>query len=75
MEESNLDRVIMACVTAVVGVALLVTMVIPTSVNLISTNLNTEDLQQWNTLLYVVITMTVIGVVVGVIRFFTNSKR
>ena len=73
--ESNMDRVIMAVVTAIVGIALVTTALIPVSVDMITSNLNTSDLQQWNPLLYAVITITVVGILVGVIRFFTNSKR
>ena len=73
--ESNLDKVIMAVITAIVGIALVTTALIPVSVDMITTNLLTDDLQQWNPLLYAVITITVVGILVGVIRFFTNSKR
>ena len=73
--ESNMDRVIGACITAVVAIALITTLVIPTSIDMITTNLVTSDLQKWNTLLYAVITMACVGTVVGVIRYFTNSKR
>ena len=73
--ESNMDKVIMAVVTAIVGIALVTTALIPVSVDMITSNLNTSDLQQWNPLLYAVITITVVGILVGVIRFFTNSKR
>ena len=73
--ESRLDLVIGAIITAIVGVALLTTALIPISVDMISTNLNTSDLQKWNTLLYAVVTMTVVGVMVGVIKWFTNSRR
>lgn len=73
--ESNMDKVIMAVVTAIVGIALVTTALIPVSVDMITTNLNTESLQQWNPLLYAVITITVVGILVGVIRFFTNSRR
>lgn len=70
-----MDKVIMAVVTAIVGIALVTTALIPVSVDMITSNLNTSDLQQWNPLLYAVITITVVGILVGVIRFFTNSKR
>ena len=73
--ESNMDKVIMAVVTAIVGIALVTTALIPVSVDMITSNLNTESLQQWNPLLYAVITITVVGILVGVIRFFTNSRR
>lgn len=73
--ESRLDLVIGAIITAIVGVALLTTALIPISVDMITNNLNTTALQKWNTLLYAVITMTVVGVMVGVIKWFTNSKR
>ena len=70
-----MDLVIGAIITAIVGVALLTTALIPISVDMITSNLNTTALQKWNTLLYAVITMTVVGVMVGVIKWFTNSKR
>lgn len=73
--ESRMDLVIGAIITAIVGVALLTTALIPISVDMITSNLNTTALQKWNTLLYAVITMTVVGVMVGVIKWFTNSKR
>lgn len=73
--ESRMDLVIGAIITAIVGVALLTTALIPISVDMITNNLNTTALQKWNTLLYAVITMTVVGVMVGVIKWFTNSKR
>ncbi len=73
--ESRMDLVIGAIITAIVGVALLTTALIPISVDMITNNLNTTSLQKWNTLLYAVITMTVVGVMVGVIKWFTNSKR
>lgn len=70
-----MDLVIGACITAVVAIALLTTLVIPTSIDLITANLTTTALQKWNTLLYAVITMVCVGSVVGVIRYFSNSKR
>lgn len=73
--ESRMDLVIGAIITAIVGVALLTTALIPISVDMITSNLNTTALQKWNTLLYAVITMTVVGVMVGVLKWFTNSKR
>lgn len=73
--ESRMDLVIGAIITAIVGVALLTTALIPISVDMITNNLNTTALQKWNTLLYAVITMTVVGVMVGVIKWFTNSRR
>ena len=72
--ESRMDLVIGAIITAIVGVALLTTALIPISVDMITSNLNTTALQKWNTLLYAVITMTVVGVMVGVIKWFTNSN-
>lgn len=73
--ESNMDKVIGAIITAIVGIALLTTALIPISVDMIAENLTTTATQKWNTLLYAVITMVCVGVMVGVIRFFTNSRR
>lgn len=69
----GLSKVIGACICAVVGVVMLATFVIPVCADQIA--LLTGDYAKWNTLLTVVITMTVVSLVIGVISYFTHASK
>ena len=72
----KMDAIIESCVATVVGIALVTTFVIPTCFGtggFISSL--TGDLAKYNTLLSAVVMMCIVGLIVGVIRYFTKSDR
>ena len=71
-----MDAIIESCVATVVGIALVCTFVIPTCLGSggFITSL-TGDLGRYNSLLSAVVMMCIIGVLIGVIRYFTKSDR
>ena len=69
----KLDDIIDSSVAAIVGVVLLCAAVIPISLDFIGDL--TGEAAQYAPLLSVVIVMVILGLVIGVIRFFQSSKR
>lgn len=69
----KVDNILESSIAAVIGIIMICALVIPVGVEQIS-SLGT-GLTQWNTLLYLVITMCVIGLIVGVIRYFTSNSN
>lgn len=69
----KLDDVIDSSLAAIIGIALLCAAVIPIGVDFIGGL--TGESTRYQGLLYLVITMCVLGLVIGVIRFYSNSKR
>ena len=70
----KLDDIINSSTAALVGIVLICALVIPVGIDQI--NSLTGDYAQWNGLLEVVIVMCIVGLIVGIIRFFSsNSKR
>lgn len=73
MAEDRLDDIIGASVAALVGIVLLCAMVIPTAVQFIGDL--SGDAAKYAPLLGVVVIMAIVGLIVGVIRFFQRSAR
>lgn len=69
----RLDDVIGSSVAAVVGIVMLCALVIPVGLDFIGQL--SGDEAEYAPLLGVVITMSVIGLIIGVIKFFQNSRR
>lgn len=69
----KLDAIIDSSVAAIVGIVLLCTAVIPIATDMIGDL--TGESAQYAPLLGVVILMVIIGLVIGVIRFYQNEKR
>lgn len=69
----RLDDIIDSSVAAIVGIVLLCAAVIPIGVQFIGDL--TGEAAQYAPLLGVVIIMVILGLVIGVIRFFQSNKR
>jgi len=71
----KVDNILDSSIAAVIGIIMLCALVIPIGVQQIGSLVGT-NMTQWNALLYLVITFCVIGLMIGVIRYFTgNSSR
>lgn len=72
----KVDNILDSSIAAVIGIIMLCAFVIPIGVQQIDSLVGT-NLTQWNALLYLVITFCVVGLIIGVVRFFTgnSSKR
>ena len=70
----KLSNIIDSSVAALVGIVLVASAVIPIAVSQI-TSLKSlqEDTTMYQTLLGVVIVMVILGLIIGVIRYFTKS--
>ncbi len=69
----KLDDIIDSSVAAIVGIVLLCAAVIPIAVDFIGDL--TGEAAQYAPLLGVVVIMCILGLVIGVIRFFQSNKR
>lgn len=69
----KVDNIIDSSIAAVLGIIMLCALVIPIGVQQIDSLVGT-NLTQWNPLLYLVITFCVVGLMIGVIRYFTGSS-
>ncbi len=69
----KLDSVIGSCIAALVGIVLLCAAVIPVSVDFIGDL--TGDAAEYAPLLSLVVIMCILGLVIGIIRFFQSSER
>lgn len=69
----KIDQIMESSIATVIGIIMICALVIPVGVQQISSLVGT-NMTQWNTLLYLVITMCVIGLIIGVIRYFTGSS-
>lgn len=70
----KIDNILEASVATLLGIVMVCAMVIPVGVQQISSLVGT-NMTQWNSLLYLVITMCVVGLMIGVIRYFTSSSK
>ena len=73
----KIDNILESSIAAMLGIVMICALVIPVGVDQIASLVGT-NMTQWNPLLYLVITMCVIGLMIGVIRYFTgnsSSKR
>lgn len=68
----KIDTIMESSIAAFIGIIMICALVIPVGVQQISKL--TGDNSQWNSLLYLVITMCVVGLIIGVIRYFTGSS-
>lgn len=70
----KLSNILDSSVAAIVGIVMVASAVIPIAVSQItSLKLLEEDTTMYQTLLGVVIIMVIVGLIIGVIRFFTKS--
>lgn len=69
----RLDDVIGSSVAAVVGIVMICALVIPVGLDYIGDL--TGEAAQYAPLLGVVIIMTIIGLIVGVVRYFQGNQR
>lgn len=69
----KVDNIMESSIAAVIGIIMLCALVIPVAVQQIGGL--TGNLAQWNTMLYLVVTMCVVGLIIGVIRYFTGSSK
>lgn len=69
----QLDNIIDSSVAALVGIVFLCAVVIPIGVQFI--NDLTGDAAQYKPLLGVVLIITILGLVIGIIRFYQSSRR
>lgn len=73
MAEDRLDAVIGASIAALVGIVLICAAIIPTATEFIG-NL-TGDSAKYAPLLGVVLIVTIIGLIIGILRFYSNAGR
>ena len=70
----KLSNILDSSVAAIVGIVMVASAVIPIAVSQISSlKLLEEDTTMYQTLLGVVVIMVIVGLIIGVIRFFTKS--
>lgn len=70
----KLSNILDSSVAAIVGIVMVASAVIPIAVSQItSLKLLEEDTTMYQTLLGVVVIMVIVGLIIGVIRFFTKS--
>lgn len=74
MAEDRLDAVIGASIAALVGIVLICAAVIPTATQFID-GLTGDNQTKYAPLLGVVLIMVIIGLIVGVIRFYSSARR
>lgn len=74
MAEDRLDAVIGASIAALVGIVLICAAVIPTATSFID-GLSETNNAKYGPLLGVVLIMVIIGLIVGVIRFYSSARR
>lgn len=68
----KIDNIMESSIAAFIGIVMLCALVIPVAVQQIGSL--TGDMMKWNSMLYLVVTMCVIGLIIGVIRYFTGSS-
>lgn len=69
----KIDNILESSIAALLGIVMVCALVIPVGVEQIS-SLTGTNMDQWNSLLYLVITMLVVGLMIGVIRYFSSSS-
>lgn len=74
MAEDRLDAVIGASIAALVGIVLICAAVIPTATDFIG-NLTGDNQTKYAPLLGVVLIMVIVGLIVGIIRFYSGARR
>lgn len=74
MAEDRLDAVIGASIAALVGIVLICAAVIPTATDFIG-SLTGDSQTKYAPLLGVVLVMVIVGLIVGIIRFYSGARR
>ncbi len=74
MAEDRLDAVIGASIAALVGIVLICAAVIPTATTFID-GLTGANQTKYGPLLGVVLIMVIIGLIIGVLRFYSSARR
>lgn len=74
MAEDRLDAVIGASIAALVGIVLICAAVIPTATSFID-GLTGDSQTKYAPLLGVVLIMVIIGLIIGVLRFYSSARR
>lgn len=70
----KLSNILDSSVAAIVGIVMVASAVIPIAVSQISSlKLLSGETEMYQTLLEVVVIMVIVGLIIGVIRFFTKS--
>lgn len=69
----KINNILESSVATVVGIVMICALVIPVGWAQISSL--TGDYAQWNGLLEIVIVMSIVGLIIGVIRYFSANKR
>ena len=69
----KIDNILESSIAALLGIIMVCALVIPVGVEQIG-SLTGTNMDQWNSLLYLVITMLVVGLIIGVIRYFSGSS-
>ena len=73
MADDMMDKTINSILTAFIAVVLVASMMLPTLVPMIN-GLGT-DYEQYKNLLEVVLTITIVGIIIGVIKMYTTKSR
>lgn len=68
----KIDNIMESSIAAFIGIIMLCALVIPVAVQQIGGL--TGDMANWNSMLYLVVTMCIVGLIIGVIRYFTGSS-
>ena len=68
----KIDNIMESSIAAFIGIIMLCALVIPVAVQQIGGL--TGDMVNWNSMLYLVVTMCIVGLIIGVIRYFTGSS-
>ena len=69
----KVDNILETSIAAVIGILMICSLVIPVGWDAISGLGDGYD--QWNGMLEVVIVMTIIGLIIGIVRYFTTSNK
>lgn len=73
MAEDRLDAIIGASIAALVGIVLICAAVIPTASSFITGLADPEN--RFKPLLWVVLIFVILGLLIGVIRFYQGARR
>ena len=69
----KVDNILEVSIAAVIGILMICSLVIPVGWDAIQSLGSGYD--QWNGLLEVVIVMTIIGLIIAIVRYFTTSNK
>jgi len=69
----KIDNILETSIAAVIGILMICALVIPVAVDQI--NSLGAGYDQWNGLLFVVPVMVIIGLIIGIVRYFSTSNK